>query len=107
MIEFTDMYNEGQAIHYNDLPIFVIYHDKEIFIDDSVPAIRYHPTDHIFYIKSDIMGKFTKKLDSKEIFPNVEERICLESNMREDLESKMTDSFGKGNFIALTLEEKN
>ena len=43
----------------------------------------------------------------KEIFPNVKDSICLESNMREDLESKMIDSFGKGNFTALTLEEKN
>jgi hypothetical protein len=107
MIEFTDMYNDRHAIHYNDLPIFVIYHDKEIFIHESVPVMRYQPEDHIFYIKSDIVGKFTKKLDSKEIFPNVEDRICLESNMREDLESKMIDSFGKGNFTALTLEEKN
>jgi len=116
MIEFTDMYNDRHAIHYNDLPLYVVYHDKEIFIHESAPAVRYHPSDYVFYIKSDeIKGKKTRSREwsgtwtRAEIsnFPNAEEAIYLDSDVQEDLESKMIDSFGKDKFIRVELKEKN
>jgi len=108
MIEFTDMNNDRHAIHYNDLPMFVIYHDKEIFIHESKPALKYQPNDYVFYIKSDSVPMDpAKDYFARFNFPDTEEWISLDSDMKEDLESKMIDSFGKENFTRVTLEEKN
>ena len=110
MIEFTDMYDDRHAIHYNDLPMYVIYHDKEIFIHESEPRLKYQPNDYVFYIRSDSVPMDPVNKESYQDifnFPKTEEWICLDSDMKEDLESKMIDSFGIENFTRVTLDEKN
>ena len=99
MIEFTDMHNDRHAIHYSDLPMYVIYHDKEIFIHESGPAMKYQPSDYVFYIRSDsVPTEPQKDYFAGFNFPKTEEWICLDSDMKEDLESKKQPSI---NFLLI------